>query len=139
MLTRDDPLAIGDYMNRELLTTKAAPDATHAAGRAAGGTDDEDAGGDEEEGGESTAPADGGADGAGVLPAPATLRAPSGAAGGIPPGEDQVHHLSNNIQKNTVGDPLAIGAYMNGTTDHGRIGCNARSRRSSWRHGRRRG
>ena len=70
-------------------------------------------GGDEEDGGESTAPADGGADGAGVLPAPATLRAPSGAAGGIPPGEDQVHHLSNNIQKNTVDDPLAIGDYMN--------------------------
>ena len=94
-------------MNRELLTM-AAPDATHAAGGAVGGTDDEDAGGDVEDGGESTAPADGGADGAGVLPAPATLRAPSGAAGGTPPGEDQVHHL-HNIQKNSVGDHLAIG------------------------------
>ena len=99
-------------MNRELLTM-AAPDATHAAGGAVGGTDDEDAGGDVEDGGESTAPADGGADGAGALPAPVALRAPSGAAGGIPPGEDQDHHLSNNIQKNTVDDHLAIGDYMN--------------------------
>jgi hypothetical protein len=39
--TVDDPLAIGE-LYRELLTTKAAPDATHAAGGAAGGTDDDE-------------------------------------------------------------------------------------------------
>ena len=54
--TVDDPL-VGEF-DRELLTNKAAPDATHAAGGAAGGTDDEDAGGDVEDGGESTAPAE---------------------------------------------------------------------------------
>ena len=38
--TVDDPLAIGE-LYRELLTM-AAPDATHAAGGAAGGTDDDE-------------------------------------------------------------------------------------------------